>query len=270
MVDSDTESEAEIVVVTASHSDEILNANLGLSPMIFSGEIPLHVVRNASSASIAYNQGLDSTLADIVVFAHHDVFLPLGWEALLRQRLAEVELMDPNWAVIGPNGIAPDGQHYGPVWSTSIGQVLGRVPLQPVPVGSFDELMIILRRSTGLRFDEALPNFHLYASDITQTALSRGFGCYSVPMPVIHNDGYHGWLGDDFTECLTYMRHKWSDRLPIRTSVTDITALGLRHLRWQWRAYRSRRVRKDMAMPPDVDPRKYAARCGWEDLTPRT
>ena len=38
---------------------------------------------------------------------------------------------------------------------------------------SFDELLIVLRRDSGLRFDEGLPGWHMYGTDIVQTARAR-------------------------------------------------------------------------------------------------
>lgn len=254
------------MVVTASHDDAILEANLKKSPMIASGDIPLEVVKGAPSASIAYNRGLDATTAEIVVFAHHDVYIPSGWERLLLRRISEVEAEDPGWGLLGPLGITLEGTHYGPVWSTSIGLILGRVPTKPVPVNSYDELMLILRRGTGLRFDEDLPNFHLYGTDITQIALSRGLGSYTAPMPLVHNDSFHDVLGQDFADCFSYIRKKWRHRLPIKASVTEITRSGIKHMRSTRRARKSRDFRKAMALSTELDPRIYASRCGWETL----
>ena len=100
----------DFTVACASNNDAILNANLALSPMFAAG-MPLHLERNAPSAAIAYNRALDATTAPIVVFAHHDVYLPLGWETMLQARLAEVAAVDPNWALFGAFGVGLDASH---------------------------------------------------------------------------------------------------------------------------------------------------------------
>lgn len=256
----------DIVFVTASHNETVLNANLKQSPVIADGRIPLEVVTGARSAATAYNRGLDATTAEIVVFVHHDVYIPEGWDEILLERIVEVERDDPNWGLLGPHGITWEGAHYGPVWSTSIGLILGRVPTRPVAVHSYDELMLILRRGTGLRFDEGLPNFHLYGTDITQTALAEGFGCYTAPMPLVHNDGFHDVLGQDFQDCFSYIQKKWRHKLPIKASVTEITRSGIKHMRSSRRARKSREFRKAMALSTDVHPLVYASRCGWATL----
>lgn len=259
-----------IAIASASHNPAILKANLALSPCIASGAVPLHVVENAPSAAIAYNRALDAAgpdAADVVVLAHHDVYLPQGWERLLAARIAEVGATDPDWALIGAFGIGLDGAHLGPVWSSSLGMIVGRVPMHPMPVQGFDELLIVLRRSSGLRFDEALPGWHLYGTDIVQTARAAGRGAFAVGLPCIHNDAYHEALGPDFAECYRFMQRKWSAVLPIRTPITKISRSGLHLLRDNWRNRKTAAFRAGMAIGTAEDPRMLAARCGWADLT---
>ena len=256
----------DFVVAAASHSPAILDANLRLSPMIASGATRLHVEASAPSASIAYNRALDATTEEIVIFAHHDVYLPLGWDDILRARIAEVEAMDPNWALLGAFGVALDVRHFGPVWSSSLGMVVGRVPLTPEPVQSYDEMVIIMRRSAGLRFDETLPDWHMYGTDIVQTARAAGRGAYVVALPCIHNDRYHRALGNDYFQCYRFMQRKWAARLPMYTPIVKISRSGLHLLRNRWRDWSSHDYRQAMSVETDTDPREYARRCGWSDL----
>ena len=251
------------VIACASHSDGILNANLGRSPLL--AQVPLHVERGAPSAAIAYNRALDATTAPIVVFAHHDVFLPQGFDALLAARLAE---LPPDWVVFGSFGIGLDGAHIGPVWSSSLGMIVGRVPMAPAPVQAYDELLIVLRRDTGLRFDENLPGWHMYGTDIVQAARAAGMGAYAGALPCIHNDRYHGALGPDFDAAYHFMRRKWAGVLPITTPITKISRHGLHLLRDHWKNRRSAGVRQGMALGTDHPVEVLAARCGWSDLTP--
>lgn len=257
----------DFALVCASHNDTILNANLARSPMIANGSVPLHLERGAGSAAEAYNRAIDATSADVVIFAHHDVFLPQGWDTLLRRRLAEVEAQDPNWALFGPFGVGLDASHVGPVWSSSIGLIVGRVPVTPAPVQSYDEMVIVLRRSSGLRFDPALPGWHMYGTDIVTQARSRGMGAYVGALPTIHNDRYHDHLRDDFVECYQAMRRKWQDHLPLRTPIIKISRSGLHLYKNRWQDYRSERFRANMSVGIDHPPELLAALCGWSDLT---
>lgn len=254
-----------IQLVTASHAPDLLAANLGRSPCL--ATLPLHVEANAPSAAVAYNRALDATTAEVVVFLHHDVFLPQGWDRLFRARLAQLAAADPDWALFGPFGVALDAAHVGPVWSSSLGQIVGRVPLAPVEVQSFDELMIVLRRSSGLRFDEGLPGWHFYGTDIVASARARGLRAWAGGLPVIHNDRYHQALGPDFTLSYRHMQRKWAAALPLRSPITKISRSGLHLLRDRWRARNSEGYRADMAVGTDTPVEVLAARCGWSDLT---
>jgi len=257
-----------IAFVCASNDSRILEDNLLRSPLIDSGAYQLEVVENAPSAAKAYNIGLDRTKAEIVVFLHHDVYLPLGWDELLQQRISEVEATDPNWALLGAFGVAMDTRNYGPVWSSSINFIAGLMPMAPVPVQSFDELLIIMRRDAGLRFDEGLSGWHMYGTDIVCQARDKGFGAYSVALPLIHNDGYKETLDSKFEVAFRYMARKWRHMLPIKTPVIKITRSARDLYKWRFNMWLWRKERRALAAPVARDPRDYARACGWMDLGP--
>ena len=255
---------ADFVIAAACNSQAVLDANLARSPLL--QDIALHSEWNAPSAAVAYNRALDATTAPVVVLAHQDVYLPLGWDALLARRIAEVAAIDPNWGLIGAFGVALDGAHYGPVWSSSLGQIIGRVPMAPVAVQSYDEMVIVLRRDSGLRFDEELPGWHMYGTDIVTEARKRGLGAWSVSLPCIHNDRFHEALGQDYRDCYKAMQRKWQTRLPLRTPITKISGSGLHLHRDLWKARRSVGFRAGMAVTNGTPVEDLARACGWMDL----
>jgi hypothetical protein len=255
-----------IAVACASHDAAILDANLARSPLFGAG-VPLHVEQGAPSAAVAYNRAIAATTAPVIVFTHHDVFLPLGWDRLLAARIAEVAATDPDWALIGAFGVGLNGAHWGPVWSSSLGQIVGRVPLVPVQVQSFDEMLVVWNRRTAPRWDEALPGWHMYGTDIVQAARARGHRAWATGLPCIHNDRYHGALGPDFDAAYRAMQRKWRGSLPIRTPIVKISASGLHLIRDRWQNRRSASFRAGMATGTDHTPEWLAARCGWGDLT---
>lgn len=256
-----------LAVVVACNNEGILNANLRRSPIIAEGRVPLHVEWHAPSAAVAYNRGLEATDSELVIFAHQDVFLPRGWEVLLRRRIAALERRDPNWALVGSFGIGLDGAGYGPVWVSSIGYIDGRVRPEPVPVQGFDEHLIVMRRRGGLKFDEDMPSFHLFGTDIVQAARKAGLGAYAVALPLVHNDRYKDQFGSDFVAAYRFMQRKWRSELPLRTSVIKISWHGLHLVRARWHNAKSRAIRQNIALPTSVDPRVYASFCSWNDLS---
>jgi hypothetical protein len=255
---------SQFAIICASHDDAILQANLARSPCL--ATVPLHVENGAPSASIAYNRGLGATTAPILIFAHHDVYLPPGWDSLLQRRIEELEAIDPKWALFGTFGVGFDAAHIGPVWSSSLGQIVGRVPLQPQHVQSFDELLIVMRRDAGIRWDEALPGWHMYGTDIVTTARAKGLAAYAGALPCIHNDRYHAALGDDYRDCYRYMQRKWASHLPLRTPITKISRSGLHLWRDLRAAKKSASFRAGMAVGTDTPVETLAERCGWSSL----
>lgn len=211
-----------IDVVAAVNDECVLAANLAISPLLRDG-VSFYPMRAFNSASIAYNEGLEMCSTRIVVFAHQDVYLPQPWLQQLHHAIKEIEARDPNWAVIGVFGVSGEGRHVGHCWSSGLNQVLGAPFDCPQQVVSIDELVIILNRSSGLRFDEKLPGFHLYGTDIVQTAISCGFGAYVVHAPVVHNSRPVKSLVGPYTAAYRYMQQKWKDVLPIPTTVVPVT-----------------------------------------------
>lgn len=254
----------KLCVVVACNDDACLSRNLLASDLISKQGVTVHVERGALSASIAYNRGLAATTQPIVIFAHQDVYFPPGWEERLMATVAYLDKQHPDWALVAPFGMSQTGSHIGDVWTTSLSRRVGQPVTEPTPAQSFDELVIVLRRSSGVRFDEALPLFHLYGTDIVQTALSQGKGAYVADLPVIHNDGFHGRLGADFTAGYHYVRRKWQARLPLRTSVLWIRWHGLSLAIHRLRGLRSLERRRAIAGDTTTDPRVFSAQCGWE------
>ncbi|TYO88750.1 hypothetical protein [Oceanicella actignis] len=258
-------------VVTACNDRATLERNLMRSPMLAAGDVPVEIVEGAPSAAVAYNRGMDAPAmaeVDLVIFAHQDVFLPQGWDALLRLRAAQTAARDPDWAMLGCYGVAMDVMGRGPVWSSSIGAIVGRPPPEPEPVQSYDEMLMVMRRGCGLRFDESLPGFHMYGTDIVQEAAARGLRCYAAALPAIHNDGFHPNLGPDFAAAYHHVRRKWRARLPLWTPVTKVSPWGLALRRSVRANLRTIEARRAMAQPPERDPLFYAELCGWLDVTP--
>jgi hypothetical protein len=255
---------SDFCIVVACNNDETLRQNLLSSEVIRQG-ISVHIERNAPSAAMAYNRGLDATTAPFVIFVHQDVWLPTGWELRL---IDVVETLKGDWATVAPFGISRDGRHLGDVWSSSLGRRVGHPVQDAEPVVAFDELLFVLRRASGLRFDEALPNWHFYGTDIVQTALSKGFGAYVANLPVIHNDAFKPALGDDFSAGYHFLRHKWRQQLPIRTSILWITRTGFALPIYRLRARRALASRRMLAVDHRVAPQVYAKRCNLEFLGP--
>ncbi|RZU00787.1 glycosyltransferase [Rivibacter subsaxonicus] len=222
-------------IVAATNDEDVLGRNLLRSPVLALPGVGLHLQRGCKSAAAAYNAGLRAARHDVVVFAHQDVYLPSGWSERLLEQIERVERLQPRWAVLGIYGIGTDGRHVGQVWSSGLNAVFGSKFEQPAPVQSVDELLIVLRRSSGIRFDDALPGFHVYGTDIVQQALAGGHGAFVVCAPAIHNSRPSRYLGADYFEAYRHVAAKWRDRLPIESCAAPLLPAGPRYLRLRLR-----------------------------------
>ena len=231
MVDMSAE---DFCAIAAVNDDGILADCLARSPDIVSGRLPLKTVRGVSSMAHAYNQGLDMAPGKIAILVHQDVYLPAGWLDHAVAILNALTLDHPDWMVAGPYGVRDTGEHIGRVWDVNLRTELGATGFPATPVGSLDELLLILRREPEFRFDPALPHFHLYGTDLVQSARAMGRGAFAVELPVVHNNRPWDSLGGGYRLAYRYVRHKWRDRLPIHTTICPISRNPLPLWRAQW------------------------------------
>src|SRR3990167_744722 len=225
----------DFCLVAAVNDDGILSQCLARSPDVASGRLRLETIRGAASMSQAYNDALDGCDAQIVLFAHQDVYLPAGWLDRAIEVLSRLTVTHPDWAVAGPYGVMADGRHVGRVWDATMGRELGTPGFAPTPVGSLDELLLILRRTSGVRFDSMLPDFHLYGTDIVQMALQQGHGAYAVDLPVVHNNRPVATLRGGYALAYAHAQRKWRAQLPIWTSICALSRWPFALWRAQWR-----------------------------------
>lgn len=250
---------ADLHIVAAVNDDEVLQNNLMRSSLVAQGKVELNCYRGAASSSEAYNKGIDDTSSDIIVFAHQDVFLPDGWGEALGQAIATIEANDPNWAVIGAWGVDKNGGYAGHAWSSGLSLRLGGHFDPPVESLCVDEFVIILRRGSGLRFDESLPGFHLYAADIVLAARAAGMKAYVADIPAIHNSRPVRTYSGGYSDAWFYMRQKWQNFLPVPTLTVPLTRSVWPLLRSRLRLWRSLKRRLGNATDSQIDPRELVS-----------
>jgi hypothetical protein len=217
-----------VTIVAAVNDDMILRRNLLLSPRLQNGNRDqLIIKRGFKSASLAYNSALDEAEHDLVLFVHQDVYLPEGWFDDLERCLTFLKETGAPWGILGCFGsrrAAPGG--LGRLYTTGLGR-LGRWLTQPEPVETLDEAILVMRKSSGLRFDERLPHFHLYGADICLAARAKGLTSYAFQGFLVHNTNQLMSLPAEFYDCYRYIKRKWSRFLPIYTACVTITRLNV-------------------------------------------
>lgn len=214
----------QITVVAAVNNHLVLTSNLLHSSLLNQVNVQFIQAEGFSNASQAYNYGIDQSIGDYLIFAHQDVYIPSSWQGCLEKAL--LQLKDQPWAVLGIIGKTKKNEVVGRTWSTGLNSQVGHKIDKPVPVESIDELLIVVNKKSDIRFDENLPGFHLYGTDIVQTAIKMGYGAYVIDAPVIHNSLPYLKYDKGFVESYRFMRKKWKSILPITTLVTTINRSG--------------------------------------------
>lgn len=218
-------------VIVVSNSNEILESTLLVSPDLKDG-IEIVIERDAVSAAAGYNAGMKKSSGDILIFAHQDVYLPEGWFDQLLQAVDYLNEEEPLWAVLGVYGNGPNGIGHGHLYSTGLGCIVGAPLMHPIKIQTLDEVVLVLRRSAGLCFDERLPGFHLYGADICLEAYRRGLTCHVVEAFCIHNSRGIALLPWAYWQAWLYIRSKWWHCLPVMTPTLEITRWGGGALRY--------------------------------------
>lgn len=206
-----------ITFVAAVNDEEVFRLNVLASPVFAAGHRHEILARRGyPSAGLAYNDALGLAKNDIVVFLHQDVYLPDKWDERLIGDIEQLESSGCNWGVLGCFGISIEGQPAGHVYSNGLNSELGGA-CRPVPAQSLDEMVLIFRKSRGLRFDPALRHFHLYGTDICLEAGKRGYRNFVVCNFCVHNSLPVRRLPSEFWRCVSYLVLKWKSRLPVKT-----------------------------------------------------
>jgi len=209
-------------VICATNNEDILRSCLLNSPDI--GEASDVILqRGYASAAVAYNSAINKASSDLLVFVHQDVYLPPGWSDSLHRALELLSKADPNWGIAGVYGVNKS-------WDDGVGFLhcaecgrLGNFFDGVREVRCLDEVLLIMRKSSNLRFDEQLPSFHMYGIDICLEAQRRGMKSYAISAFCIHNTHGYRMLPLQFWRCYLFMRKKWRSELPVATPCTEIT-----------------------------------------------
>lgn len=216
-----------VTLAVAANNKQLLQQNLLASPCLCGSQVDqLLVQENFTSAATAYNQALEDSRNDLVVFAHQDMYFPGSWLSELDCALSYLEREDPEWGVLGCYGVSAERVRYGRLYSAGLG-IIGNAIEHPTRVRTLDEIVIVLRKSSGLRFDSDLPGFHFYGADICLRAIARGMNNYALPAFCVHNTQLNPTLPPDFYHCYRHFKKTWRRCLPVHTSCITVSTLDL-------------------------------------------
>jgi hypothetical protein len=154
--------------------------------------------------------GLAKAAGEIIVFCHQDVVFPERWIRRLYEQISIIERTHKDWGVLGTFGIAKNGMLAGHIIDCSV-----HFHCRPLPteVQSLDEHCLIVRKDTGLVFDEDLGGFHLYGADICLQALAKGLANFAIDA-YVHHLSPGGKLDAGFHEIMNKLYQKWREKNP--------------------------------------------------------
>jgi hypothetical protein len=232
---SSQDSAARLSFVACVSDDEVLRSNLLASPCLGTGSgHEVILVKNCPSAADGLNLGLARSSGEWVIALHQDVFLPDGWDRRLALQLREAERRFGPVGVAGVYGVGPARELSVSLAAERIGRVLNRGrllrdgPDLPALAATLDELLLIVRRDTPLRFDPAL-GFHLYGADICLQAAEVGLPVVVIDAVCHHNSRSVG-LPKAFYQSAQIFARKWAHRLPVATPCVIIDRQGRVHI----------------------------------------
>lgn len=211
-------------LVAAVNNRKTLAQNLLSSPALADRcLIDVMIKEGFASAANAYNNAIDEARTDILVFIHQDIYLPGGWLERVDDAIRTLEERGTQWGVIGSFG-SRKGAHggVGRVFTNGMG-LHGNAITSPEPVETLDEIVLVLRKSSGLRFDPHLPHFHMYGADICLSAREAGLTNFAIPAFCVHNTNQLLALPSEFYRCYRFIKRKWKRYLPIFTSCMTVT-----------------------------------------------
>lgn len=232
-----------VTFVIAVNNRKLFENNFLLSPCLRKSlDHEVLIQENFGSAAKAYNDAIDRAANDLIVFCHQDIILPETWILQLQRALDDLAVADPKWGVLGSYGKTQDGRGWGYVYSSGR-DVIGEPLPRPIAVQTLDEIVLILRKSSGLRFDDSLPHFHFYGADICLRAAKRGMKSYAVSTFCIHNTHQPLVLPKEFYQCCRHIKRAWKEYLPIQTTCVRISKYNIPVYSRRLREFYLRRIR---------------------------
>lgn len=165
--------------------------------------------RNAATAYDGLNRLLAEARGTYVVLCHQDVRLIGHGRTDLDCCLAELDRLDPAWALAGnAGGVAPGRLALRITDGHGRNQHVGRLPEL---VSSLDENFIVVRASARLSLSANLAGFHFYGADLCLVADVLGHRAYVIDFHLHHLSP--GAAGAAFHACQDAFRAKWARAL---------------------------------------------------------
>lgn len=161
---------------------------------------------NAIDAYTAYNAFLLEAKNPYIILCHQDIELLDDGRTRLDQIIAEMNVLDPSWGLLGNSGPREDGRLATRITDPVLSDVRYGGPL-PARVVGLDENFIVVRRSANLALSHDLRGFHLYGPDLCLIADVLGISAYVVDFHLRHKSA--GRKDESFGQGRVAFRRKY-------------------------------------------------------------
>lgn len=213
---------------------EVARKHLLTSPCVQRGSgNQLVMVEGMGSAGDGFRWASELAAHDWIVQVHQDVHLPPGWDRVFADGLEQARSSMPSLAAAGVYGIRADGTPAGRVFDRD--RWLGSPSSVPASVRSLDELLLAVRRDSGLSINAGL-GWHLYGTDLCLQAEAAGLAAVAMDAPCRHHSGLPRTAPapgseaaadlqrqvDAFNASTLELCRLWPGALPVVTPITRI------------------------------------------------
>ena len=216
---------------------------------------------NATDAYTAYNAFLLEARNPYIILCHQDIELIDDGRTRLDQIIAEMNVLDPKWGLLGNSGPREDGRLATRITDPVLSNVRFGGSL-PARVVGLDENFIVVRRSANLALSHDLNGFHLYGPDLCLIADVLGVSAYVVDFHLRHRSA--GRKDESFGQGRIAFRRKYERAFRSRwlqlPTLAPVFITGWPVLGMAARAFRKvgfwPRLRSKAAVPTSKAPRK--------------
>lgn len=139
---------------------------------------------NAYDGYTGLNTFLNTAAGKYIIICHQDILLNFDTLDVLKQRIAEIDGIDPDWAILGNAGYGDFNTKLYRItdpWGEN--QKKGDLPAK---AKSLDENFLLIKNEANLALSHNLKGFHLYATDLCSIASILGWNAYVIDFHLYH------------------------------------------------------------------------------------
>lgn len=179
--------------------------------------------KNTFDAFSGLNRFLREAKGRFIIMCHQDILLIDDDIKVLDERIKEMSLLDPQWAILGNSGGVNIKHRVMHITRRNGKRELES--LLPIRVQSVDENFIVVRNDANLALSANLRGFHLYGVDLCLIADILGFNAYVIEFNLLHKSD--GNADSHFYKQLNDFKIKYTHGLRDRFMSTTITRFYL-------------------------------------------